>query len=81
MKELEDERRLDERREACLNAIFAGFAMEKSSTTALKVGVSASRMPWLALLGKRANAFSLTSTSPDAKDARIGSGTAVLRRY
>ena len=44
MKELEDERRLDERREACLNAIFAGFAMEKSSTTALKVGVSASRM-------------------------------------
>lgn len=38
MKELEDERRLDERRETCLSATFAGFAIVRSSTMVLKMG-------------------------------------------
>lgn len=43
MKELEDERRLDERRETCLNAKFADFAIVRSSTMVLKMSVGMNR--------------------------------------
>lgn len=39
MKELEDESRLDERRETCLNATFADFAIVRSSTMVRGMGV------------------------------------------
>lgn len=39
MKEHEDARRLDERRETCLSATFAEFAIVRSSTTVLKIVV------------------------------------------
>ena len=43
MKELEDERRLDERRETCLTATFADFAIVRSSTMVLEIGVGMRR--------------------------------------
>ena len=43
MKEREDERRLDERREACLSATFAELAIARGSTTVLGMGVGMSR--------------------------------------
>ena len=69
MKELEDERRLDERREICLKATFVEFAMMRSSTMVLKSGCE--QMPMLASLEKRANAFSLTSTSLGRQESCI----------
>ena len=58
--EVVDETRLDERRETCLNATFAEFAIMGSSTTLLEMGVRANRCRSLYV---HKSERSLTSTS------------------
>ena len=65
MKELEDERRLEERREICLKATFVEFAIMRSSTVVLKSVCE--QMPILAFLESEQTPSALRQLASDAK--------------
>ena len=61
MMEFVDDRRLDERRETCLKATFAGCAIMSSFTMVLRWVWEQMKVKTFEYSRKRANAFSLTS--------------------
>lgn len=65
MKEREDERRLDERRETCFSATFAEFAIVRSSTMVLEIVVEMIRCQ--CICSKRLQPY--TSSNAKSSDA------------